>query len=274
MAEPRTSISPTAHYTGAVWQRRGLSHPALSTAAGRAMYWSLWPAMQASRALGGHALEEFLFARHLLIDRQLERAIEAGGVTQVIEIAAGMSPRGWRFAKRYGDRITYIETDLPEMAASKSAALREAGLLGPRHRVEVLDALAADGQRSLSALAAGLDTSGGVAIVTEGLLTYLEHEAVLDLWRRCAEAIAAFPSGLMLSDLHLGSENKGVTMAVGARLLSVFVRGNVEMHFEDRAGAIAALEDAGFPRAALHRGSEVSDSRGAPKIWVAEGGSA
>ena len=102
MAEPRTSISPTAHYTAAVWAHNGLSHPALATPTGRLMYWSAQPAMAVTQAFGGARLEDFLLARHLLIDSLLEGAIERGEISQVIEIAAGMSPRGWRFAERYG----------------------------------------------------------------------------------------------------------------------------------------------------------------------------
>src|SRR4051812_17883043 len=123
MAEPRTSISPTAHYTAAVWANNGLSHPALSTAAGKAMYWSTWPAMKLTSALGGVPLENFLLARPLLIARLLDGAMGRGEISQVIEIAAGMSPRGWRFARRHGSRLTYIETDLPAMAARKRQAL-------------------------------------------------------------------------------------------------------------------------------------------------------
>src|SRR6476619_3445777 len=110
MEEPRTSISPTAYYTGAVWARHGLSHPALSTARGRLMYRSVQPAMAVTEALGGTRLEDFLLTRHLLIDSLLEEAIERGEVSQVIEVAAGLSPRGWRFAERHGERLTYIET--------------------------------------------------------------------------------------------------------------------------------------------------------------------
>ena len=39
------SISPTAHYTGAVWARNGLSHPALATAEGRVLFGALQPTM-------------------------------------------------------------------------------------------------------------------------------------------------------------------------------------------------------------------------------------
>src|SRR5680860_1088598 len=116
------AISPTAHYTGEVWRRAGLSDPALATREGRLLYGSLRPTMALSAALGGDTLEAFLLARHRLIDRLLGEAIAAGRVGQVIEIAAGMSPRGLRFSRLHPD-LTYVEADLPAMAARKRAAL-------------------------------------------------------------------------------------------------------------------------------------------------------
>jgi O-methyltransferase involved in polyketide biosynthesis len=270
MAEPRTSISPTAHYTAAVWARHGLSHPALSTSIGRAMYWSARPAMEVTRLLGGTRVEDFLLARHLLIDSRLEAAIERGEVSQVIEIAAGMSPRGWRFAERHGERLVYIETDLPEMAASKREALERAGSLGPGHRVAALDALSESGEHSLAALAAALDPDRGLAIVSEGLIPYLDRDSILGLWRRSAAVLSGFPHGLMLAELHLASENAGLLTAVGSRLLGALVRTPVEMHFDDEAAAVAALTGAGFASAVLHRGSEVSGASGADGVRVIE----
>src|SRR5918912_703704 len=124
------AISPTAHYTGHVWGRNGLSHPELATLEGRVFFDALAPAMLASRAVGGPTLEGLLLARHRIIDELLTEAIEDGRVAQVIEIAAGMSPRGWRFAQRYGERLTYVEADLPAMAARKRQALERMGSLG------------------------------------------------------------------------------------------------------------------------------------------------
>jgi hypothetical protein len=102
-------VGPTAHYTSYVWVRNGLSHPGLATTEGRVMFESLQPAMLASRAVGGPTLEAYLLARHEAIDALLERAIEDAGVSQVIEVACGLSPRGWRFADRYGERLRYVE---------------------------------------------------------------------------------------------------------------------------------------------------------------------
>jgi O-methyltransferase involved in polyketide biosynthesis len=234
------------------------------------MYRSAQPAMAVTEALGGTRLEDFLLTRHLLIDSLLDEAIKRDEVSQVIEVAAGLSPRGWRFAERYGQRLTYIETDLPGMAARKRVALERAGSLGPGHRVLELDALRGGGEQSLTALAAELDPSSGLAIVTEGLLSYLDRDSVLGLWRRAAETLGRFPNGLMISDLHLGGENAGLITAIGVRVLSAFVRGRVEMHFEDEEGAIAALNAAGFDRATLHNGSEISDPRRVGSVRVIE----
>ena len=147
------AISPTAHYTAEVWARHGLSHPALTTAAGRVLHAASRVPMSASSAAGGPTLESFLLARHRLIDHLLEREIAAGRVSQVLEVACGLSPRGWRFARRHGDAIDYVEADLPAMAARKREALAAAGTLGERHRVVDIDALRDEGPLSLAAVA-------------------------------------------------------------------------------------------------------------------------
>jgi O-methyltransferase involved in polyketide biosynthesis len=250
------AISPTAHYTGQVWLRNGLSHPRLGTIEGRVLFDALHPVMVASGAIGGPSLESYLLARHRAIDALLGRAIEAGSITQVVEVAAGLSPRGWRFARHYGDRLTYVEADLPAMAARKRRALEQIGSLGQRHRVEDLDALRDDGPGSLAALAAGLDRSQGLAIITEGLLGYLDPDAMASLWRRFAATLSEFAGGRYISDLHLGSvQNLAVR---GFRLvLSAFVRGRVYLHFHDAAEAEAALRAAGFASASVQPASKL-----------------
>jgi O-methyltransferase involved in polyketide biosynthesis len=250
------NISPTAHYTGEVWRRAGLSHPWLGTREGRVMVDALHPLMAVSGALGGPSLERYLLARHRAIDALLTDAVERNGVTQVIEIAAGMSARGWRFANRYGDAITYVEADLPAMAARKRRALQRIGTLSDAHRVAEIDARREDGPDSLAELAASLDAEAGLAVVTEGLLGYLSTDAVLALWRRIAVALAPFGSGRYVSDLHLGSVQTPV-VRVFRRLLAGFVRGQVSLHFDSAAEAEAALREAGFVSASVRRAGTI-----------------
>ena len=255
---PSDAISPTAHYTGQVWSRNGLSHPLLWTREGWVLFETLHPVMSVSGALGGPSLETYLLARHRAIDALLERAIEEHGVAQVIEVAAGFSPRGWRFVNRYGDRITYVEGDLPEMASRKRAALKRIGTLSDRHRVVDLDALRDGGQGSLAAVAAELDPNQGLAIITEGLLGYLPSDAVQGLWRRFARTLGEFPTGRYISDVHLGSS---VNVAVrGFRLvLAAFVRGRVYLHFGSAEQAEAQLRRSGFAGASVRPAWEIVD---------------
>ena len=256
-------ISPTAHYTGYTWARHGLSHPELSSREGRILFESLRPVMVASRALGGASLENYLLARHRAIDALLERAIEEHGIGQVIEVACGLSPRGWRFAERYGERITYVEADLPEMASRKRDALRRMGSLGAHHRVEDIDALRDDGPASLAALADGLRPRDGLIIITEGLLGYLTDDQVRGLWRRFAAVLGRFASGRYVSDLHIGEVQTPQVRAFRI-LLSAFVRGQVHLHFENAAQTREALLAAGYTTAEVHRAARLAPGQGGP----------
>lgn len=239
------AISPTAHYTGYVWARNGLSAPAFATTTGRVLYQALQPVMRASAALGGPAVEGFLLARHRAIDALLTAAIEDGTITQVLEVAAGLSPRGWLLTRRYGDAIRYVEADLPAMAARKRRLL---GTVDPTGlQVTDLDVL------SDADLTAGLDTGQGLAIITEGLLNYFDRATVTRLWARFAAALHRFPHGMYLSDLHVAADNDTAQAKVFLPLLSAFVRGRVHLHFADAAEATAALRTAGFARAELRR---------------------
>ena len=219
------AISPTAHYTGQVWTRSGLSHPALSTREGELLFASLQPAMVASRALGGPSLEPYLMARHLAIDARVEQAIESGRVSQVLEVAAGLSLRGWRFVQRYGDRITYVEADLPPMAERKRRALVRAGSLGEH----------------------------------QGLLGYLSTPDMTAVWERFAAVLSGFSAGRYVSDLHLGDVVTPVIKGFRV-LLGAFVRGRVYLHFDSAEQAERALLAAGFRSAQVARAAAVARS--------------
>ena len=239
-------ISPTAHYTGFVWFAHGQSHEAFATGAGRFMYQALrGPNLLASKV---HlpTLEGMLLARHRAIDLRLAQAIDAGEIDQIVEVAAGLSPRGWRFRTRYGDRITYVEADLPGMLEHKRRILARLGGETPHHRTVAVDALAHGGPTSLDSVCASLDPKRGTAIITEGLINYFDTPTMLGVWRRIAAALRRFPRNLYLSDLILRDGNR-TPLAVGFQwFLSAFVRGTVHMHFDSAEAAEDALAGAGL----------------------------
>jgi O-methyltransferase involved in polyketide biosynthesis len=252
MAERERSsgaISPTAHYTGETWVRNGLSHPQLATWQGRLFYDTLALPNALSRRVGRPSLEGLLLARHRIIDALLDELIE-GGVSQVIEAACGMSPRGWRFSQRYGDALTYIEADLPPMAQRKREALAQMGSLGDHHRVVDVDVLREGGPGSLEALVEEMDPGKGLVVITEGLLTYFDNETVEALWARLARMLSPFATGAYLADLRTGAPD-GAERAFGL-LLGAFVRGRVHTYPGGDADAEAALKVAGFAKATLH----------------------
>ena len=244
------TISPTAHYTGYVWSRNGLSHPALATTEGRVLFDSLHPLMLASARLGRPSLESYLLARHLAIDALLERAIERDGVTQVLE----------------------VEADLPAMAQRKRAALRRIGSLDEHHQVHELDALKDSGPASVAALAAALDHEAGLVIITEGLLGYVSSPEMHGIWRRFAAALSAFRVGRYISDLHLARAQTPEVRAFRV-VLSAFVRGRVYLHFTDAQEAEAALREDGFATASVRPANAITGDpkhRGAQMAHILE----
>lgn len=250
------AISPTAHYTAQAWLRNGLSDPRLHTPQGTLYWYALEPLAIAMRAIGGPTLETFLLARHELIDLRLSQAIDSGRVTQVIEIAAGLSPRGLRFVRRYGDRITYVEADLPGMAARKRELL---GQTAAYHRIVAINALVDEGPDSLATLAKSLDATQGVAIVTEGLLNYFAADDVRGMWSRFVRALDGFPHGLYLSDIHVrGNSDHWLTKGF-MTALSRFVRGRVHLHWDRPQDVARELLAAGFTVAHVHDPHDFAD---------------
>jgi O-methyltransferase involved in polyketide biosynthesis len=211
--------------------------------------------LAASKTLGGPTLDGLLLSRHLIIDSILDDLIR-GGVSQVVEVACGMSPRGWRFAEKFGERLTYVEADLPGMAQRKREALARMESLTDHHRVAGLDALQEGGPGSLEALAETLDPAEGLVIVTEGLLTYLDDSTVDALWTRLATVLGRFDKGAYLSDLRFARQDRGIPERSFDLILGAFVRGKVHPYRGDEATAEAALLSAGFEEAQLHRGDE------------------
>ena len=254
MAPASSAISPTAHYTGYVWARNGLSHPELQTLEGRVMFDALQPAMTAMRVLGRGTLEGYLLARHRAIDLLLERAIEEHGVTQVIELACGLSPRGWRFSQRYGEEIVYVETDLPGMAERKRRALERMGALSERHRIAELDVLAQDGAQSFGAVAGQLDSRDGLAVLSEGLIGYLPKEGTEAMWRRIADTLSGFATGRHIAHIHTRDVD-AVQVELLSLLLSLFVRGRVRADYRNEQEIVDALIAAGFASATVHSAS-------------------
>ncbi|NGY04813.1 class I SAM-dependent methyltransferase [Solimonas terrae] len=277
MAREQTArVSPTAYATGYFWFRQGMSHPAFATPQGKRLDRAFRVLTGVTRRLSGFSLDALMLARHKGIDAQLSKAIDSGRIGQVIEIAAGLSPRGWSFMQRYGDRLRYIETDLPTMAACKRALLLQTGSLSERHQLVELDALSSDGPDSLAAVAKRLDPDVGTAIITEGLMNYLDPASARGVWQRIAETLGGFPQGVYFSDVYFNERVQHPAVIAFGALLSAFVKGRMHVHFKSPRDLAQILKGAGFKRVravrtdAIAATREYASQRGGDSVRVLE----
>ena len=257
-------ISPSAHYTGYVWYRHRLAEPAFVTGFGRFVHGLLSPISWAARVGFDLDIEQLLLQRHLQIDAQLTAAIEQDGVTQVVEIACGLSPRGRRFTTRY-PQLRYLEADLPAMAARKRGLLGTQGWLGARHRVRAVDILAEQGEQSLAALFAGLDPEQPVVVITEGLVNYFPLALIESFWSRLAEQLRGFPAGRYLTELYpdLKEHPRYRQLRWGVGLIGRLTRGDYPLHYSSNE-AIAE----GFQRCGFRQVQVFDPSRDAPSLGL------
>ncbi|QSP94393.1 class I SAM-dependent methyltransferase [Marinobacter salinisoli] len=273
-----SGISFTALYTGAVWHRYGLSDDALATRQGRWLYRALAPFEAVSKAAIGGNLQTFLLQRHLIIDQLIDQAVEQHGVTQVLEIACGMSPRGIRLRQRH-PHLHMVEADLPEMAARKALRLMTAGRLGDHHQVTPIDILAEHGEHTLEAvLPRVFDNQKPVIVVTEGLTSYFSLDVISGFWRRLAAALAQRPGSVYLSESYYQPRHPALRSTLNAlgHALGGITRSQVSFHFNSDIEAGKHFVSCGFAETVLHDPRDWYDtlpiprSRGEPLIRVVE----
>jgi O-methyltransferase involved in polyketide biosynthesis len=274
-----TGISFTALYTGAVWHRHGLSDDVLATEQGRWLYHLMTPFETASKAVVGGNLRTFLLQRHLIIDHLIDQAI-ARGVTQVLEIACGMSPRGIRLRQKY-PHIHMAEADLPEMATRKASRLLVSGNLGARHQVMPIDILATAGDHSLeTVIARTFDNPEPVIVITEGLTSYFSLPVISDFWQRLAALMQQRPGSAYLSESYLMPTQpllRGTLKTLGG-MLGTVTRSDVSFHFENDQQAGEHFRSCGFRSVTIHNPADfygllpIPESRNDPMVRIVEAG--
>jgi O-methyltransferase involved in polyketide biosynthesis len=246
-------ISPTAYYTGEVWVRSGHAPGDFSSFRGKVLHGLLRAPMQLTSALtNGLHLDRMLIQRHSILDHQSMEFVEHDGFGQVIELAAGLSPRGVRVRRR-SPEVRYIEVDLPGMVERKREMLQHLGVEDDEHIVVAGDILEEEGPRSLSSIVERYAKKQVPTVfITEGLLNYFPRDVVESLWRQIASCAAHFGTVRYISDLHLASDIKQEPVAkLFTQLLGIFARGSISMDFEDPDSALHALLDTGFETAEL-----------------------
>lgn len=182
-------ISFTAHYTGYIWYSMGISHPVFATSKGKILTKLVHPLESWAEKFVGGSMRTTLKQRHRMIDEQLTRLIEQYPDLQVLEIASGLSPRGWNFRQKF-PHINYRELDLPDMAKVKTQALKQIDMNSPE--VLSVDLFTTDFEQVFQVF----DPARPLVVISEGLINYFSKEMLLQL----LQAITGY--GQNFKELH------------------------------------------------------------------------
>jgi O-methyltransferase involved in polyketide biosynthesis len=144
-----------------------------------------------------------------------DRIIAQRNITQVLEIAAGLSPRG--LAMTENPDVVYVVTDLPQILEQEEAIAKEilARLNSRRPNLHFQAANALD-RESLWRAAAPFKPNRPLAIITEGLLPYLSRGEKEVLAGNIHELLEKYGGVWITSDVHTKQFMKGVSQVDGS----------------------------------------------------------
>jgi O-methyltransferase involved in polyketide biosynthesis len=132
--------------------------------------------------------------------RAVSRLVAEKSATQVLELAAGLSPRGMELAQR---GVVYVEADLAESMTLKCEVVT--AVLGSVPKNLHLCAASVIDRAQLLACCLPFVTGRPVAVITEGLLRYLTFEEKTHLCANVHEILRRHGGWWITPDIHLRS---------------------------------------------------------------------
>lgn len=263
IATDTSRISISAHYTGYIWYKNGLSHPQFVTPMGRTAYWALKPMNAFMQAMVGASIDTFLMQRHLILDHLVEQAI-AEGYEQIVELAAGLSSRGY-LIKQAHPSIHYVEGDLPGMSARKADLLDQLGRQ-PGHITQPCNILDESGAHSIESLLASLDKSKKTLIITEGLVNYFDLGTIRSVWSRMAVALKGFPQARYITEVYpkLEQHPSYKYVKVAQKVVGFFTQGEYPLHYNSNEEMTQGFLEDGFTQVSVTAPEEYYDKRDMP----------
>ncbi len=130
--------------------------------------------------------------------RAVSHLVVEKGATQVLELAAGLSPRGMELAQR---GVVYVEADLAESIELKREIV--AAVLGTVPDNLHLCAASVIDQAQLEACCSPFITGRPVAVTMEGLLRYLTFEEKTQLAANVHAILRRYGGWWITPDIHL-----------------------------------------------------------------------
>lgn len=239
-----SSISITAHYTGQAWVRQGLPWAEFfDTSRGRALYALGELFFTPARRAGFSTPPEFLVQRHGIIDALVAEARPA----QLIELAAGLSPRALAFADTGRPAL---DVDLPAMVELKRRRL--GGHAPPSYRALAVDLIAANDYHQ--AFSPYLRPLSPTVVITEGLVAYFPLPQQQQIFDRVAALLRRLGGGRYITDIHHQAviDRLGPVAGTFRGLLSVLSRSRQPRLIPDEEVGRRMFASAGFDALEIH----------------------
>lgn len=246
-ASPHRYISFTAHYTGYIWYLLGISHSDLASSKGKRLATLLHPFESLAERFVGGSMRSTLKQRHQLINKRLDELIEQYPNLQIVEIAAGLSPRGWRY-RQNNKAITYIEMDLPDMAVAKRLALKK---IDPDATVIGVDLF----DQAFAEHILALDHSRPLVIISEGLVNYFTKDMLQQLWQSFSQVLHPFTQGFYITDIYPEPVKHKLAKIIwqSSKLLKVLSKSAFSFHFTSPSEVSTFFNQAGFNSVSVYQ---------------------
>ena len=173
--------------------------------------------------------------------KSVNRILAELGATQILELAAGFSPRGMDFSQR---GVLYVETDLPDMIEQKRHLVETIlGTIPPNLHFSTASVL---DQHDLMMACANFRAEP-VAITTEGLLRYLTFTEKTQLAANVHAILNKFGGAWITPDIHLRQwARERASTDFHNRLVETVGRDVDPNYFDDLAHARSFFESCGF----------------------------
>ncbi len=173
--------------------------------------------------------------------RAVSRVVAEKGATQVLELAAGLSPRGMDLARQ---GIVYVETDLTESIARKREIVT--AILGTVPENLHLCAASAIDSSQLIECCTPFVAGRSLAVTTEGLLRYLTFDEKALVARNVHEILQRYGGWWITPDVHLRSLTQRQTPDYRQQERDILGRSLDANYFEDLDHAHRFFEGLGF----------------------------
>ncbi len=258
-------ISFTAHYTGYIWYSMGISHPVFATSKGKMLAKLVHPLESWAEKFVGGSMRTTLKQRHRMIDQHLTQLIELHPDLQVLEIASGLSPRGWNFRKKY-PHIEYRELDLPDMATIKTQALKQIDVHSPE--VLSVDLFTADFEQAFQVF----DPNRPLVVISEGLINYFNKAMLLQLLKAIHHYGQNFKELHYLTDLYPEPVKNKLAHFIWAcsKLLKWMSKSAFSFHFINPQQVQEFFQQAGFEQVSIVQPQQYFQNPAVPRTSNAE----